>query len=148
MSPKNSVTLVRRRIGRRATLPVCQGPANCPTRKRAPTEGPCTPLPVRHQGEEGTPPGQREQPSRCSPTVTGPRHRCAICVTVQSDPRPRRRSRGARMAPAVYSLLFIEDDDQIRLALRMALEDEGYQVRESADGTSGLAAFDEQEADL
>ena len=52
------------------------------------------------------------------------------------------------MAPAVYSLLFIEDDDQIRLALRMALEDEGYQVRESADGTSGLAAFDEQEADL
>ena len=48
----------------------------------------------------------------------------------------------------MYSLLFIEDDDQIRLALRMALEDEGYQVRESADGTSGLAAFDEQEADL
>ena len=48
----------------------------------------------------------------------------------------------------MYSLLFIEDDDQIRLALRMALEDEGYQVRESADGTSGLAAFEEQEADL
>ena len=30
----------------------------------------------------------------------------------------------------------------------MALEDEGYQVRECPDGTSGLAAFAEQEADL
>jgi DNA-binding response OmpR family regulator len=52
------------------------------------------------------------------------------------------------MAPAVYSLLFIEDDDQIRLALSMALEDEGYEVREAADGTSGLAAFGQREADL
>ena len=33
----------------------------------------------------------------------------------------------------MYSLLFIEDDDQIRLALSMALEDEGYQVREAPD---------------
>jgi DNA-binding response OmpR family regulator len=48
----------------------------------------------------------------------------------------------------VHSLLFIEDDDQIRLALRLALEDEGYRVREAPDGTSGLAAFAEQEADL
>ncbi|MGI9052058.1 MAG: response regulator [Ilumatobacteraceae bacterium] len=48
----------------------------------------------------------------------------------------------------MYSLLFIEDDDQIRLALRMALEDEGYEVREAPDGTSGLAAFAAQEADL
>jgi DNA-binding response OmpR family regulator len=48
----------------------------------------------------------------------------------------------------VHSLLFIEDDDQIRLALTLALEDEGYQVREAADGASGLAAFAEQEADL
>ena len=48
----------------------------------------------------------------------------------------------------MHSLLFIEDDDQIRLALRLALEDEGYRVREAPDGTSGLAAFAEQEADL
>ena len=48
----------------------------------------------------------------------------------------------------MHSLLFIEDDDQIRLALTLALEDEGYRVREAPDGTSGLAAFDEQEADL
>jgi DNA-binding response OmpR family regulator len=50
--------------------------------------------------------------------------------------------------PPVHSLLFIEDDDQIRLALRMALEDEGYRVSEAPDGASGLAAFAEREADL
>ena len=48
----------------------------------------------------------------------------------------------------MHSLLFIEDDDQIRLALRMALEDEGYRVREASDGATGLAAFAEREADL
>jgi DNA-binding response OmpR family regulator len=48
----------------------------------------------------------------------------------------------------VNSLLFIEDDDQIRLALRLALEDEGYEVREAADGASGLAAFHQSEPDL
>jgi len=48
----------------------------------------------------------------------------------------------------VNSLLFIEDDDQIRLALRLVLEDEGYQVREAADGLSGLAAFHAEEPDL
>ena len=48
----------------------------------------------------------------------------------------------------MYSLLFIEDDDQIRLALSMALEDEGYHVRQAHDGGSGLAAFDERAADL
>jgi len=48
----------------------------------------------------------------------------------------------------VYSLLFIEDDDSIRLALRLALEDEGYEVREAPDARSGLAAFAEREPDL
>jgi DNA-binding response OmpR family regulator len=48
----------------------------------------------------------------------------------------------------VYSLLFVEDDDSIRLALRLALEDEGYEVREAPDGRSGLAAFAEREPDL
>ena len=41
----------------------------------------------------------------------------------------------------VHSLLFIEDDDAIRLALRLALEDEGYEVREAANGAEGLAEF-------
>jgi DNA-binding response OmpR family regulator len=48
----------------------------------------------------------------------------------------------------VHTLLFIEDDEPIRLALRLALEDEGYVVREAPDGRSGLAAFSEQEPDL
>lgn len=46
------------------------------------------------------------------------------------------------------TLLFIEDDDGIRLALSMALEDEGYSVREAADGRAGLAAFRESPPDL
>jgi DNA-binding response OmpR family regulator len=48
----------------------------------------------------------------------------------------------------MHRLLFIEDDDQIRLALRLALEDEGYTVDEAADGRSGLAAFATAEPDL
>jgi len=48
----------------------------------------------------------------------------------------------------VHRLLFIEDDDQIRLALRLALEDEGYTVEEAADGRTGLAMFARAEPDL
>jgi DNA-binding response OmpR family regulator len=48
----------------------------------------------------------------------------------------------------MHRLLFIEDDDQIRLALRLALEDEGYGVEEAGDGRTGLAAFDRDEPDL
>jgi DNA-binding response OmpR family regulator len=46
------------------------------------------------------------------------------------------------------SLLFIEDDDAIRLALSLALEDEGYEVRQAADGRTGLAEFSSREPDL
>jgi DNA-binding response OmpR family regulator len=48
----------------------------------------------------------------------------------------------------VTSLLFIEDDDSIRLALRLALEDEGYDVREAEDGRTGLQSFAREEPDL
>jgi len=48
----------------------------------------------------------------------------------------------------VQSLLFVEDDDSIRLALGLALEDEGYEVREAPDGRSGLEAFTDREPDL
>jgi DNA-binding response OmpR family regulator len=40
------------------------------------------------------------------------------------------------------NLLFIEDDDGIRLALTLALEDEGYRITEAATGRAGLEAFD------
>ena len=46
------------------------------------------------------------------------------------------------------SLLFIEDDDAIRLALSLALEDEGYAVREAPDGRSGIEQLREREPDL
>lgn len=48
----------------------------------------------------------------------------------------------------MHSLLFIEDDTAIRTALRLALEDEGYTVREAKDGADGLAKFSELNPDL
>jgi DNA-binding response OmpR family regulator len=49
---------------------------------------------------------------------------------------------------AVHSLLFIEDDDAIRLALRLALEDEGFTVFEAGDGATGLVQFGEHHPDI
>ena len=46
------------------------------------------------------------------------------------------------------TLLFIEDDDGIRLALRLALEDEGYTVVEAANAADGLSAFRSHDVDL
>jgi two-component system, OmpR family, response regulator MtrA len=46
------------------------------------------------------------------------------------------------------SLLFIEDDDAIRLALSMALEDEGYEVRQAPNGADGLESFRRAAPDL
>jgi DNA-binding response OmpR family regulator len=46
------------------------------------------------------------------------------------------------------SLLFIEDDDGIRLALSMALEDEGYEVRQAPNGEVGLVEFRQTPPDL
>ena len=48
----------------------------------------------------------------------------------------------------VATVLFIEDDRAIRTALRLALEDEGYEVREAADGRSGLAALSSRGVDV
>ena len=48
----------------------------------------------------------------------------------------------------VQKLLFIEDDDHIRTALRLALEDEGYAITEAVDGITGLKAFDLESIDL
>lgn len=48
----------------------------------------------------------------------------------------------------MQKLLFIEDDRDIRAALRLALEDEGYKVIEASDGTSGLATFSAETVDL
>ena len=55
---------------------------------------------------------------------------------------------GVVPSDAMESLLFIEDDDAIRLALSLALEDEGYSVRQAANGSEGLVAFEAHSADL
>ena len=52
------------------------------------------------------------------------------------------------MIDRVNGVLLIEDDDQIRLALGLALEDEGYSVAAAADGESGLSTFTESEPDV
>lgn len=48
----------------------------------------------------------------------------------------------------MQTLLFIEDDRDIRAALRLALEDEGYKVLEAIDGDSGLKIFSSEVVDL
>jgi len=45
-------------------------------------------------------------------------------------------------------ILVIDDNDQIRLSLRMALEDADYSVEEAADGIAGLELFREKPIDL
>jgi len=48
----------------------------------------------------------------------------------------------------VHTLLFVEDDPAIRVALRLALEDEGYEVVEAEDGLTGMRLFAEHAIDL
>ena len=45
-------------------------------------------------------------------------------------------------------ILIVEDDDRIRAMLRLALEDEGYRVREAASGEAGVAQMQAEPADL
>ncbi len=45
-------------------------------------------------------------------------------------------------------VLIIDDSDQIRLSIRMALEDAGYEVEEAADGNVGIQLYKENPADL
>ena len=56
--------------------------------------------------------------------------------------------RGADRLAGMNQLLLVEDDDAIRLALSMALEDEGYVVMQAPTAAAGLAAFAEREPDL
>jgi DNA-binding response OmpR family regulator len=45
-------------------------------------------------------------------------------------------------------LLVVEDDERIRASMRMALEDEGYEVDEAGSGEMALERFAEQPADV
>ncbi|MCY4293865.1 MAG: response regulator transcription factor, partial [Acidimicrobiaceae bacterium] len=45
-------------------------------------------------------------------------------------------------------ILTVEDDERIRTALRLALEDEGWEVEEVSAGEDALVAFDRAPADI
>ena len=53
-----------------------------------------------------------------------------------------------RKAPAPLSILVIDDDPDVRGFIAATLEEEGYRVREAADGRSGLAELGREKADL
>jgi DNA-binding response OmpR family regulator len=48
----------------------------------------------------------------------------------------------------VSHILLIEDDDRIRTAMRLALQDEGHEVSEADHGAAGLRAFAARGADV
>ena len=72
-------------------------------------------------------------PRSCERTV---RDLCVFCNKTAKVETPQVMGQNG----PVNTILFIEDDDQIRLALRLVLEDEGFSVTEAPDGRSGLAA--------
>lgn len=45
-------------------------------------------------------------------------------------------------------ILTVEDDERIRAAVKLALEDEGWTVAEAANGEDALAAFQQEPADV
>jgi len=45
-------------------------------------------------------------------------------------------------------LLLVEDDERIRASMRLALEDEGYEIDEAATGEDGLETFAQRPADV
>ena len=45
-------------------------------------------------------------------------------------------------------ILTVEDDERIRTAVRLALEDEGWEVEETSSGEEALAAFTREPADV
>ena len=45
-------------------------------------------------------------------------------------------------------LLLVEDDERIRASMRLALEDEGYEIDEAATGEEGLEIFAQRPADV
>jgi DNA-binding response OmpR family regulator len=51
-------------------------------------------------------------------------------------------------APVAKRVLLIEDDARVRRTLRLALQDEGYEVGEAADGEQGLEAVHRDDPDV
>jgi len=105
---------------------------------------------VGHQGEVGPPPVQREQLQIVSGAYCELlRELCDFCNKKSPSSLCRQRETVRKWHTCgVHKVLFIEDDDAIRLALRLALEDEGYEVVEAHDGASGLVQFGQCQPDV
>ena len=103
-----------------------------------------------HQGEVGPPPVQREQLQIVSGAYCELlRELCDFCNKSSPSSLWRQRETVRKWHTCgVHKVLFIEDDDAIRLALRLALEDEGYEVVEAHDGASGLVQFGQCQPDV
>ena len=103
-----------------------------------------------HQGEVGPPPVQREQLQIVSGAYCELlRKLCDFCNKNSFSSLCRQRETVRKWHTCgVHKVLFIEDDDAIRLALRLALEDEGYEVVEAHDGASGLVQFGQCQPDV
>lgn len=103
-----------------------------------------------HQGEVGPPPVQREQLQIVSGAYCELlRQLCDFCNKNSPSSLCRQRETVRKWHTCgVHKVLFIEDDDAIRLALRLALEDEGYEVVEAHDGASGLVQFGQCQPDV
>jgi DNA-binding response OmpR family regulator len=52
------------------------------------------------------------------------------------------------MVPVGTRILTVEDDERIRTAVKMALEDEGWTVEESGSGEDAIEAFQREPADV
>ena len=103
-----------------------------------------------HQGEVGPPPVQREQLQIVSGAYCELlRELCDFCNKNSPSSLCRQRETVRKWHTCgVHKVLFIEEDDAIRLALRLALEDEGYEVVEAHDGASGLVQFGQCQPDV
>ena len=75
---------------------------------------------------------------RCRVTV-----RCHRTAGVPPSPGSRWHD-----APVAKRVLLIEDDARVRRTLRLALQDEGYEVTEAADGEQGLEAMHRDDPDV
>ena len=69
-------------------------------------------------------------------------------VRVLRDERDERAGPPGGRRVVVVSLLLVEDDPEVRFALRLALEDEGYRVVEAGTGGEGLRLFQREPADM
>ncbi len=75
--------------------------------------------------------------------------RCSATSSRRSRGRPRPHPRSGGLRPWPHArLLIVEDDDRIRLSLRLALEDEGYAVKDVATAEEGLAEQRASPADV